>query len=599
MSKGASLTARGGPVTRLRRDPLVRLLPHLRPVAGRLLLGSLAGAGALGCGVGLLATSAWLISRAAQHPPVLFLMVAIVAVRAFGLFRGVLRYVDRLVSHDAALRALGELRALVLERLEPLAPAGLEQFRRGDLLARFTAHVDALQEQLLRGVGPALSASIVGLGSVALVGVLLPAAGVVLLMLLLLAGVAAPLAGARLGRAGGERVAALRRQVDADAVDLLEGAAELRAFGGEVQRLDGLSAVEEQLQHAATRFRTSPAVADIVPLFASAAAVLASLVLGIPAVRDGSLGPTCLAVVVLTPLAAFEAIAGLPAAWQALGRSRALAAEIVEVLDAPSPVREPAEGSQAELPAGPLGVRVSHAVLRYGDGPDVLRDVSLHVPAGSRVAVIGPSGSGKSSLLAALLRFRDLSSGSVLLESAGGTAADIATLPSQQVRQSVSGVTADAHVFAATVRQNLLLGKPSATDDEIDAVARKVRLLEWIRSLPQGWETPLGTGGATVSGGQRSRLALARALLADPQVLVLDEPTAHLDPATEDEVMADLLAATRGRTVLLVTHRPTGLSKLDAVVELEAGRVRAPDGDTPNDDAPTVAGAVAVLAAAG
>ncbi len=580
MTLSATPATPTGRMAGLRDDPLVRLLPYLRPVRGRLLLGALAGAGALGCGVGLMATSAWLISRAAQHPPVLFLMVAIVAVRAFGLFRGVLRYVDRLVSHDAALRALGELRAMVLERLEPLAPAGLEQFRRGDLLARFTGNVDALQEQLLRGIGPALSALIVGLGSVVLVGVLLPSAGLVLLLLLLAAGIGAPVLGARVGRAAGERAARLRSDVDARVVDLLEGAAELRAFGGSAGQLARLRDVESRLQREVTRPAVSSAWTDVVPGVAAGGAALAALLLGIPAVRDGSLAAVCLAVVVLTPLAAFEAIAGLPAAWQALGRSRALAGQILEVLDAPVPVREPSDQARTDVPDGALGVRFVDAGLRYGNGPSVLAGVSFDVPAGRRVAVVGPSGSGKSSLLAALLRFRDLASGRVELAPADSAAVDIATVDSDALRTVVSGVTADAHVFAATVRQNLLIGKPTATQEELDDVARRVRLSTWIDGLPSGWDTLLGTGGSTVSGGQRTRLALARALLADPRVLVLDEPTAHLDPETEDEVMADLLDATRGRTVLLVTHRSAGLAQMDAVLRLVDGHVLEPPAST-------------------
>lgn len=546
---------------------LIRMLRLAGPVKARLALAVLFGVLALGSGVGLAATSAWLIAQAALHPPVLTLMVAIVAVRAFGIGRGVFRYAERLLGHDATFRVLAELRVRVYQQLERLAPTGLPAFRSGDLLGRLVSDVDAVQDFFLRGVLPYTVAALVGAACVGLAWALLPTAGAVLLMGLLLAGLAAPWLSARLSRRAEQRTVELRAELSTQVVDLLHGAPELIAAGAQTARLAAAGRTDASLTRAAGRSALTAGLGAALSAAAGGLAVWGALAVGVPAVRAGQLDGVLLPVLVLLPLAAFEVVAGLPLAAQQLHRSRTAAARVFAVLDAPEPVPDPAR--PAELPSPPyrLTVRDLHARWSPG-GPLALDGISLDLAPGRRVAVVGASGAGKSTLAAVLLGFLTPTDGTVSLNGV-----DLATLPGDAVRRVIGLCAQDAHLFTTTIGENIRLARPSATDDDIRDVLRRARLLDWVTSLPNGLDTPVGEHGAQVSGGQRQRIALARALLADFPILLLDEPAEHLDTATADELTADLLAATADRTTVLITHRLAGLDAVDEILILDAGQV--------------------------
>ncbi|MBO7935236.1 thiol reductant ABC exporter subunit CydD [Streptomyces sp. S9] len=562
------------------------VLARVRALAGarrgRLALALLLGSLALGSAVGLMATSGWLISRASQQPPVLYLMVAVTATRAFGIGRAVFRYGERLVSHDAVLRMLADTRVAVFRRLERLAPAGLRGTRRGDLLSRLVADVDTLQDYWLRWLLPAGAAVAVSAGSVAFTAWLLPEAGAVLAVGLLVAGAGVPLITSAVAHRAERRLAPARGVLATRTADLLTGTAELTVSGALPARAAEVRAADGVLTRIASRAATATALGDGLTALVSGLTVAASALVGAQAVAAGRLSGVTMAVVVLTPLAAFEAVLGLPLAVRHRRRVRRSAERIFEVLDSPEPVREPER--PVSPPASPFPLVVEGLTARHaGQDRDALTGVDLTLTQGRRIAVVGPSGSGKTTLAQVLLRFLDADSGTYTL---GGTDAD--TLDGDDVRRLVGLCAQDAHLFDSSVRENLLLAKKDASEDEVRDALSRARLLEWADSLPEGLDTLVGEHGARLSGGQRQRLALARALLADFPVLVLDEPAEHLDLPTADALTADLLTATEGRTTVLITHRLAGLDAVDEVVVLDAGRIvqRGPFAELASVDGP-------------
>ncbi|MFJ4202124.1 thiol reductant ABC exporter subunit CydD [Streptomyces sviceus] len=549
------------------RGVLARVRAMSGPRRGRLALALLLGSLALGSAVGLMATSGWLISRASQQPPVLYLMVAVTATRAFGIGRAVFRYAERLVSHDAVLRMLADTRVAVYRRLERLAPAGLRTARRGDLLSRLVSDVDALQDYWLRWLLPAGAAVVVSAASVGFTAWLLPAAGAALAAGLLAAGAGVPLITGAVARRAERRLAPARGALSTRVTDLLTGTAELTVAGAlparnaETRRADGV------LTRIASRAATATALGDGLTALICGLTVTATALVGAQAVASGRLGGVTMAVVVLTPLAAFEAVLGLPLAVQYRQRVRRSAERVHEVLDAPEPVREPEHALQA--PASPFPIVLKGLTTRHeGQDRDALAGLGLTLAEGRRIAVVGASGSGKTTLAQVLLRFLDVDAGTYTLAGV-----DAYGLRGDDVRRLVGLCAQDAHLFDSSVRENLLLAKKDAAEEELRDALRRARLLDWADSLPDGLDTLVGEHGAWLSGGQRQRLALARALLADFPVLVLDEPAEHLDLPTADALTADLLAATEGRTTLLITHRLAGLEAVDEVVVLDEGRV--------------------------
>jgi ATP-binding cassette subfamily C protein CydC len=570
-----------------------------RPRAGRFALGVLAGAVATAAGVGLLSVSAWLIATAATSPPLTLLAVAITATRGFGVLRGAARYAERLVTHDAALRTLADARGRVYARLAHTEP--IRRFRSGDLVTRLVSDTDATQDLLVRGLAPPAAALLTGAGAVALSTALLAPGGALLAAGLVLAGVGVPAAAALAGRAPGRRATAARATLSTALVDTVQGTPDLLAFGAMDRAVARVTDADAELTRVARRDAALLGVGAGASALVAGLTLWGTLLLGVAAVQGGTLDGVALAVLVLTALGAFEIVAPLPAAAARLGAVRAAGARLFGVLDVAPAVRAragaPADRANAafgksDLPDAAFarsardGTRVGGAAddgaappdadlavrglrVRYGpDEPWALDGLDLDLAPGRRVAVVGPSGAGKSTLAEVLFRFRDPDAGTVAL---GG--ADVAAADPDDVRRLVSGVPQDPHVFSATVRDNLLLARPQASDDALWDVLRRVRLADDVAALPAGLDTELGAQGARFSGGMRQRLALARALLADPAVLVLDEPTAHLDPDTRDAVLDDILAATAGRTVLLITHDLARLDRWDEVAVVVGGRV--------------------------
>ena len=593
----------GGQGARVAPDPLLRMLRLAGPLRGRLLVAAGAGALATGCGVALLATSGFLLARASQHPDISALSVAIVAVRGLSIGRGGFRYAERLASHDVAFRVLARVRVAIWRRLEALAPAGLPDFRSGDLLARLVSDVDATQDLFIRGIAPPRAAAAVGAAAVLVCVTVLVPAGLLLAAGLAAGGIAVPLAGLAAARVSSRCAAPARGQFGAGVRELLAGAAELTAFGAQEAALARVEAAQDEVSRLARRSAAAAALGSGLAALVAGLTLWGVLLLGVQAVGSGAFGRVPLAVLTLTALASFEAVTVLPAAALALSEARTSAGRIAEVLDAPDPVSEPDRprplpaATAGPWPAGPwqadptraggalpgprahpdryrtappaLAVRLRDASVRYrAGGPLALDRVSLDLPPGRRVALVGPNGAGKSTVAAVLLRFVELAGGTATLDGH-----DLAGYRSADVRAVIGGCPQDPHLFDATIAENLRIARPAATDGDLLGVLAAVGLRDWIAGLPLGLDTQAGQNGAAVSGGQRQRIALGRALLADPAVLVLDEPTAHLDAPARRSLMADLLAVTAGRATLLITHDLDGLDQFDEIVVLDQGRV--------------------------
>lgn len=580
----------------------VRLLDaDPRRVSLAVVLGTLA----LGCAVALAAVAAWLIARASQMPPVLELSVATVAVRAFGIWRGLLRYLERLVSHDVALRGMATLRATLYDRLAAGRPDAVLAVRRGDLLARVGADVDAVGDVVVRGLLPAAVAATLGVGTSVAMALFWPPAGAALAVCLLAAGVLAPWLAARGARTAQDRGVAARARMTATSLGVLDDAGPLTVAGRLDDELAALRAADAELARAADAGARPAAWAAGVGQLAVGVAVLAALVTGVPAVGAGLLTPVELAVVVLTPLAAFEATALLPAAAVQVQRSRAAAARVLALLDAadvpdPSPAgaaraATPAPGGPAApttrraatAPGAPPATRgagsvagsprlVAHDLACGWPGrPPALTGVDLALAPGTRVAVAGPSGEGKTTLLLTLAGLLAPRGGTVTLD--GRPLDDVAR---HDVVADVVVTPEDAHVFGTTVLENLRVARGDATPDDATDALRRAGLGAWLAGLPDGLGTVLGSDARTVSGGERRRLLLARALLADAPLLLVDEPAEHLDPATADALLHELWHAPATRTgtrrgVLVVSHRLAPLAAADEVLWLDAGRVAA------------------------
>lgn len=541
--------------------------PTRQPEAGdeqgrtgaRLWAGAALGALAAASGVALTATAGWLIARAAEHPPVLMLMVAIVGVRTFGLARPALRYAERLVSHDVALRMLAERRAWVYDVLVPLTPGRLGR-QRGDLLASVVDDVDALVDRHLRVRAPLLTFAIVGVTTVSFSLWVLPAAGVVVAVVLIMGGGLA-FATSCVGVATAERdFVAQRGQVSAFAVQTLQGAADLTMWQATDAALERLDRAGKLLAASSTWSQRAVATGRAIAVLACGLGVVAVAWVGIPALEAGTVSKPMLALLVLLPLALLEVVSPLADAGALHVRTRAADGRLEEIAATPAAVAEPA--TPISWGCNDPSVVVADASAGWGAEP-AFRHLSMDLAPGARVGVVGPSGSGKSTLAALLLRFLDPTAGAVTV---GGV--DLRQIRLDDVRRTVGLVDDDPHIFASTLRENLRLARPEATDDELRAALGVAQLGPWTSSLPRGLDTMLGDGYAHVSGGERARIGLARALLADNPVLVLDEPTAHLDSATARAVTDDLLAAGSGRTLVWITHGTVGLDRMTSVLHL-------------------------------
>jgi ATP-binding cassette subfamily C protein CydC len=538
------------------------LKPHLPSVALAILL----GVATVASNVGLLATAAYVISAAALVSFIGTLAIPVYLVRLFGVFRAGSRYAERMVSHNLTFKLLASLRTWFYASLEPLAPARLLRYRSGDLLSRIVKDVEELENVYLRIVSPVTVAAIVSLLTFLLFYIFDPSLAFVALGSLVATGIGVPLVVRRLERGLGRRQLELRSELNARIVDGIQGAQDLLASGREDYQQREISSLNRKLGRIQGRMAFITGLQDALSDLMMNLAMLAILVLAIPLVAAGEVQGVYLAFLALVILGSFEAVQPLGTAFQFLGRSVGAGERLFEIVDTEPEVTDP----QVPLPP-PTDFTLELDGVSFGyeaDGPPVLQDVTFTLESGKRIAVVGPSGAGKSTVVNLILRFWDPSSGQIRL---GGH--DVREYAQDDLRYLIGVVTQDTHVFNDTLRANLLLARQEATDADLHQVVARAQLSELVERLPKGLDSPLGELGLKLSGGERQRLSIARTLLKDAPLLVLDEPTANLDPVTERGLLDATYGLMHGRATLVITHRLVRMEDMDEILVLDRGRI--------------------------
>ena len=538
---------------------LRRCLSMLQVSRSGFALSLLLGVTALGAAIALGGTAAWLIARASQQPPVLYLTVAATSVRLFGVSRALARYLSRLASHKVALTGMDNLRNNLYDELAAAPGTKLSTLRRGDLMTRAGADVDEVGNVVVKTLLPALVSAIVGVGTVGVITIISPAAGIILALSLVVSGIIAPALIARSVRLAESQGADARTDIAATSLAILEGATELSMAGTLERARHSLDRAEGELSAALARSSRLSAFARGLDVCAMGVAVIGALLIGIPQTTSGALAQVLLAVIVLVPLSSFEGVAELTPAAAQLVRSAQAATRICSLLD------EEAPAQPHDVPEGPTVIEARDLAIGWPSGPTLVTGISLTLRPGSSLAIVGPSGIGKTTLLATLTGIIPPKSGSALINGVPAWGAD-----RDQLTSRITMTAEDAHVFATTIYENLRVARASLTRDEASELLARAGLAQWVKSLPDGLDTVIGSGGTTVSGGERRRLLMARALAAPAPIMAVDEASEHLDAATADRLMETLLTRSPDRATLVVTHRLSALDQADQVIVLAA-----------------------------
>ncbi len=558
---------------------LPRLLQFLKGNWHRVALSVLLSSVTIGASVALMGTSAWLISTAAIATSVADLGVSIVGTRLFGLTRAVFRYLERLVSHDVTFRLLARLRNWFYKRLEPLAPARLMNFRSGDLLARIIGDVEVLENFYVRVVSPPLTAVVIGLFTALYLGWFHPPLAPAFLIFYLSLGLLLPILAQWTSRKSGQQTVIQRGELQVRLVDGIQGMADLLAYGRADESLSRLAANAEIYGDAQRRMARVTGIHSALGTLFTNLGMWSVLYLTIPQVINGEIAGPMLASLTLLTLASFEAVLPLPLAAQMWNASREAAKRLFEVVDTEPEIKENSESRMEISKTQPLvsNIQLSNLSFAYPtQTTPALRDLTfdlrpfdgLRAGTSTSLAIVGPSGAGKSTIANLLLRFWDYQSGEITL---GGES--LKALNQDEVRAKIGYVSQNTYFFNTSIYENLRFARRKVTREEVEAACKSAQIHDFIMSLPKGYETMIGEQGLRLSGGERQRLAIARALIKDAPILILDEPTANLDPLTEKQVLETLFEVMKRKTSLLITHRLIGLENVDGILVMNHGQI--------------------------
>ena len=540
-----------------------------RPYLGWMLAGVLLATTVILANVALLAVSGWFITAMAISgltAAVINYFTPAAAIRGLAILRTVGRYLERLITHEATFRLLAGLRQWFFERLEPLAPARLQYYQGGDLLSRIRADIDSLENAYLRLFTPTLAALLSTLLMILFLLWWSPAIALTNLIGLMIVGMILPWLALHLGMNSGKQIVEARAALRQRTSETVRGLAEITLYGDPQQRMDLIHEENRALVKPQRHQNHIDAASTALTGLFSQLTWLTMIVIAIGLVQSGILNGPELVMLAFFGMASFEAVATLPIAFRALGETRSAARRILDLVDAEPTVIEPLNPA-----ANPqqFDIQFDRVCLTYpGSNQPALRDVTFNLEQGQKLAIRGASGSGKTSLTQLLLKFWAPDSGQIAI---GNT--NLGDLSGDTVRELCAVVSQQVHLFNTTLAANLYLAKPNATQEELLNACRAAAILDDILALPDGFETEVGEAAARLSGGQIRRIGIARALLKDAPIVILDEPTEGLDAATEREVTQALERLLSGRTALIITHRPHLLTLADQVMVMDAGRV--------------------------
>lgn len=543
-----------------------RLLGFMKPLRGWILISTMTGFSTVAAGVGLLGTSAYLIASAAFHPSIAELSVAVVGVRFLGISRGVFRYLDRLVSHHVNFRLLSILRIWFYDCLKLLAPARLIHYQRGDLLSRAIGDIDALDQFYVRAVSPVISAIFATVGFSLLVGSWNVRLGWILAAGLSVTSFVLPALVYIFSRGPAKQLVDQRAILSQTMLDTLRGAAEMMVFQQQEEELTQINRVSLQTNRAQVGLAHSQGLSNGMNAVLTQGTVALMLLVGIPLVRTGELDGIMLAVIVLITMASFEISIPIAQAAQFWESSLQAARRLFEMADQQPAIIEPV--IPVSVPEKP-NILIRNLSFQYhGNLPLAADHLNIDLPYGRKIALVGENGSGKTTILNLLMRFWDCQPGEILIDGI-----PVQEFSPKELRQRIGYVSPGGAIFQTTLRQNLLLANPGALDADLLRVLDSVQLGEWVQTLPDGLDTWLGASGLTISGGQLQRIQLARGLLMDAPIYLLDEPTTHLDVETENRLISLFRSIFQNRSLVWVTHRLVGLDWLDEILVLDNGRV--------------------------
>jgi len=538
----------------------IRLTSLVKPYFWWIALAALIGFATTGSGIGLLMTSAYIIAKAALQPPMAALQLGIVGVRVFGLARGVLRYAERLISHNITFKILSKLRLWFYDAIEPLAPARLMHFKSGDLLQRIVDDIQSLENIYTRVLGPPLTAILVAALMWFLLGIYSMQAALLILFFHLLAGIGVPLLTRHLSRGLSVGIMDHKTTQQILALDFFQGIGELQVYGKLPEHLNNMHATEKSKLLLQRKNALIEGMHESLTGILMNGAIIAILWALVPSVSTGGINGISLAVITLAVIASFEPFLPLPASIKHLEADTHAGERLFEILDAKPETKAPS--SPIPFPAH-HDITVENLSFTYpGSITKTLDTISFSVRAGQHIAIVGPSGAGKSTITSLFMRFWNASEGQITI---GGN--NITLLDPEELRRNISLVSQRTYLFAETIRENLLLAKPEASDEELKKALSAAGLSQFHSKLDE-WT---GQHGMKLSGGERQRIAIARILLQNAPIVILDEATANLDGLTEKEVTDTLNTITAGKTLITITHRLKAMEQYNNILVLDKG----------------------------